>query len=96
MAQEAQSRAVFEQRLAEHAEKNPEFRKKLLQDPKGAVAELLGMDLPGDLKLVVHEEDESTLHFVLPPASGELNVSDLSGISGGLCWSDCDIFVPAR
>ncbi len=84
-----QSRAEFERRLVEKASNDNEFRKKLIDSPKDTLMELLGMELPADLILKVHEEDENTLHFVLPLASGEISSAELAGISGGMCWSDC-------
>lgn len=84
-----QSRSEFEQRLMEFMEEHPEFREKLQQDPKAAIAQFLGAELPEDLNIVVHEEDESTLHFVLPPAGDQLSAAEMSSMSGGVCWSDC-------
>lgn len=77
------SRGQFEQRLAEMASEKPEFRKKLLADPKGAIAEFLKTHLPAELTVVVHEEDENTMHFVLPPAGDELSAAELAGVVGG-------------
>lgn len=83
------SREEFEERLAALAAKNPEFRKALLNAPKEALTSLLGQDLPAELTVAVHEEDASTLHFVLPPAGNELTAAEMTNVSGGVCWSDC-------
>lgn len=83
------SRSEFEERLVEHAAQNPEFRKALINDPQDAISTLLGMSLPESVSIVVHEEDENTLHFVLPPTEGALSNSELLSVSGGVCWSDC-------
>lgn len=65
------------------AHEDPEFKKKLLSDGNKAVKELTGKDLP--IKYIVHDADEKHLAFVLPEAkSGELDESDLSGVSGGV------------
>lgn len=93
-----QSRAEFEQRLADKAASDPDFRQKLKSEPKAAIADLLGLDLPDGINVAIHEEDADTLHFVLPPIGDELNASELSGVSGGggACWSDCgcETFMP--
>lgn len=81
------SRAEFEQRLVEFAENNPQFRGMLQKDPKTAVAQFLGAEIPDDLNIVVHEENESTLHFVLPPAGDQLSAAEMAAVSGGVCWS---------
>lgn len=83
------NRAEFEQRLAEFAEQSPEFREKLKSAPKEALSTLMGMDLPDGMNIVVHEEDENTLHFVLPPVGEELTAVEMTSVSGGVCWSNC-------
>lgn len=84
-----QSRTEFEQRLIDKASADSTFREKLKSDPKGAINELMGMDLPDELSITVHEEDESTLHFVLPPAGDELNSAEMVETVGGICWDHC-------
>lgn len=51
------------------AMKDPKFRQNLLKDPKGAIQQVWGVQLPVDLKIVVHEEGAKELHLVLPDAS---------------------------
>lgn len=63
-------RIAFEQRLVEIAAFNPHFRSWLLQDPRTAVENVLGVRLPKDLNVVVTEESQNTLHFVLPHKGG--------------------------
>lgn len=84
------SRSEFEERLVELAGRNPELRKQLLTAPKEAIADILRTDFPDGLDIHVHEEDKNTLHFVLPNPGDELNAAELSGVSGGLCWGNCD------
>lgn len=89
-----QSRAEFEKRLLRFVAENPDFREKVKKDPKGAMGEFLGAVLPDDLNIVVHEEDRTTLHLVLPPRDEELSAAEMAGVSGGVCWSDsCEMFV---
>ena len=57
------------------------FRSRLLADPKGAIGDELGVNLPASLAVKVHEEDASTRHLVLPPAS-RLSEGDLQAVAG--------------
>ena len=61
---------------------NEGFRARLLDDPKGAIGQELGITLPASLSIEVHEEDGRTGHLVLPPAS-RLSEGDLQAVSGG-------------
>ena len=72
--------------LVEKCWKDPEFKKQILADPKGMLERHLGKQLPGDLKIFVHEENAETLHFSLPPAptnATELSDEDLEKVAGG-------------
>ena len=73
----------------EKAQKDPEFKKKLISDGNKAVKELTGKDLP--IKFTVHDTDAKHLVFILPEVmSGELNESSLSGVSGGVEFLDSE------
>lgn len=48
------------------------FRDELLRDPRGVVERELGVRLPENVKLNVHEETPDELHFVLPPRPAAL------------------------
>lgn len=85
----AHSRADFENKLIKLAQKYPEFRKKLIENPSVTVAKYFNMEIPEELKVMIHEENEKTVHFVLPPQGGELNATEMASVSGGVCWSDC-------
>jgi hypothetical protein len=93
-----ESRRQVEQGLYDLAQKDPEFRSKLTSDPKGALSQLFGGQLPEDLNVQVHQEDANTIHIVLPnttpvagsataDAAGTLGVTYCSGCSGS--WSTC-------
>lgn len=87
-----QSRDEFEEKLINMlaAASDPQAaRAKLISNPKAAFEDLLGMELPEEVKIAVHEEDANTLHFVLPPVSDELNAAELAAVSGGACWDNC-------
>lgn len=48
------------------------FRAELLRDPRGVVERELGIGLPANITLNVHEETPDELHFVLPPRPSAL------------------------
>ena len=64
------------------AARDGDFRARLLSDPKGAVADQLGVELPETLDIAVHEESATTAHLVLPPAAA-LNEGELTAIAAG-------------
>ncbi len=80
------SRAEFEQFLIECAVQHPEFKDRLLKDPKRAISEFSDMKLPAELNVVVHEETRNTLHLVLPYGGSQLNAAELMRVTGS-CWS---------
>jgi len=76
----------LETALIEKCWKDPEFKKQVVTDPKGMLERHSRQKLPADLKIFIHEEDASTLHFSLPPAPSnttELSDEDLAKVAGG-------------
>jgi hypothetical protein len=72
--------------LIEKAWNDPEFKAKVVRDPKGMLEQYLGKALPQDVKIYVHEEDNNTLHFSIPPTPSkmaELSDDDLAKVAGG-------------
>ena len=65
------------------AAEDADFRARLLSDPKGAIAQELGVTIPASLSIEVHEESDATAHLILPPDS-RLSEGDLQTVSGGL------------
>ena len=85
-AQPAISKRDLETRLIEKAWKDPEFKREVVADAKGTLERHLGRKLPANLTIVVHEEDQNTLHFSIPPAPSnvsELSDDELESVSGG-------------
>ena len=83
------SRAEAEQRIRARAESDAGFRDQLRADPRAALAAELGVDIPDEVTVHVHEESLSEVHLVLPPATQDLSDADLEMVSGGLAWGDC-------
>ena len=61
------------------------FRARLTADPKAAVKEAFGVDLPESLTVHVHEDGPLSAHLVLPPAA-DLSDADLETVTAGH-WS---------
>ena len=80
------TRAELDADLISKAAEDEGFRSLLREDPRKAVSQAVGWDVPDDIKLVVHEEDSATFHLVLP-ASDRLSNSDMARISAGAMWS---------
>ncbi|MDE0064459.1 MAG: NHLP leader peptide family RiPP precursor [Gammaproteobacteria bacterium] len=74
----------LQQKLIDMADDDGAFRKRLLDDPRTAIQEGIGVELPGDFNVVVHEDDVQTAHLVLPP-SAEMTDSQLAQVTGGDC-----------
>jgi hypothetical protein len=73
------------------AERDDEFRARLLSDPRGAITEQLGVELPDTLNLKVMEENPNEVILVLPAKSqsGALRDEQLAGVAGGSSSSWC-------
>jgi hypothetical protein len=79
-------RRAIETQLIEKCWKDPEFKKRVVSDPKGMLEQHTGQKLPAALKIVVHEEDANTLHFAIPqpPTNlNELSDAELEKVAGG-------------
>jgi hypothetical protein len=59
-------------RLVKRASSDPAFRARLLETPREALAEELGVQLPGNLEVIVIEERPDRIAIVIP--------ADLSGL----------------
>jgi len=67
--------------------KNPEFKAKLLKNPRAAFDEM-GVELPEDIQLRVIEDKTNTFTFILPKAAAnvrELSDRELQKLAGGAC-----------
>ena len=71
--------------LMQKAADDDAFRAQLIADPKAAVEDALGVEIPGGFNLHVHEEDASTSHLVLPPTA-DLSEADMATAAGAGLW----------
>jgi hypothetical protein len=75
-----------QQKILERAASDPEFRTRLLQDPRAAVGEVSGVPLPPNIGIRVVEEAPGEVVLVLPAqsrsAGAQLSDSDLENVSG--------------
>ena len=69
-------------KIAGKASRDEDFRARLLEDPKGAVEQELGVSIPASMSIEVHEDGGATAHLVLPPDS-RLSKGDLQAVVGG-------------
>jgi hypothetical protein len=81
------TRKDIEAKIVALAWQDDDFRSKFVADPKRQFEERLGMTLPESLKMTAHQEDENSLHFVIPmrpqASIGELSDEDLEKVAGG-------------
>ena len=70
------------QALLDKAAADGGFRSQLVGDPKTAIKEVLGIELPDSVAIKVHEESATTAHVVLPP-SATLSADDLEAVAAG-------------
>jgi hypothetical protein len=72
-------RSELQRRIVERALADPAFRARLLETPREALADELGVDLPPDLEVVVVEERPDRIAIVLPV--------DLGGLGPDAVWA---------
>jgi len=72
------------------AMESPELKAKLIENPKGVLEFMTNFKLPEDFEIVVHEDTPNKLNIVLPSNIEELSELELSAVSGGVCWDNCD------
>lgn len=83
-----EKRREFEAVLAGHACNRAEFKDKLFSTPKSCLEDELKVRIPDTIDVVVSQEKENTLHFILPyldetMTSAELSHEQLECVQGG-------------
>jgi len=69
--------------IIRRAMEDPDFRERLVDDPRSALAETSGQEPSADLEIVVVENGPKTFHIVLPDS--DLDIEALE-VSGGYYW----------
>jgi hypothetical protein len=80
----ALTRRDLEARIIAKAWKDPNYRKRLLADPKGVLQQEIGaidpsVSLPAALQVQVHEEAPDTYHLVLPRNPKDISLGEILG-----------------
>jgi hypothetical protein len=75
----------YADRVIERAQRDESFRQQLLDDPRAAISEELGVDIPDSLEIRVIEEQPQEVVLVLPATASAREVTDeqLAGAAGG-------------
>ena len=79
-----QSAEEMRRHLIDKSIEDSDFRRQLLADPKGAIHQEFGIDVPDTIDIKVHESDMRTLHLALP-AGPDIDEEQLETIAAGLC-----------
>lgn len=70
------SGSVLQSQVIQRAWQDPDFKARLLSNPKAAIQEVLGVILPDHIKVTTVEEKSNELYFVLPPEPSDVMQSD--------------------
>ena len=65
------------------AAEDNEFRSRLIENPNAAISSEVGVDIPDEYNIAVHEDSANTTHLVLPP-SANLTDEELTKAAGGM------------
>jgi hypothetical protein len=71
--------------ILERAWRDPNFKQKLLKNPEQVLKEM-GVDLPSDKKIEIHENTDKVVHVIFPSKRGEITEEDLKRVAGGGQW----------
>ncbi|MFI5334156.1 MAG: NHLP leader peptide family RiPP precursor [Chlamydiales bacterium] len=79
-------------KIIEKVWKDPEFKKRFMQNPKAALKEM-GIQVPDNIQLNVVEEKKNSYTFVIPFSNGavreELSEKDLMKVAAGASSWPC-------
>lgn len=70
--------------IVEKAALDSDFRQQLLTEPKSTISQELGITIPENMKIMIHESDMENVHLALPP-DPNITEEQLEAISAGLC-----------
>ena len=81
------TRSEVEAIIAERIAADPAFRDTLLADPRAVLSEIIGLNIPDNVQIDLHEESLTQIHLTIP-SSEALSDADLELVAGGVCWSN--------
>ncbi len=84
-------RSSIEAEIRERAQHDPDFRARLIADPRAALAADHDLDIPESLTITVVEERSDEVVLVIPAAGtsvGELTDAELERSGGGWDWTN--------
>lgn len=58
--------------------RDEKFRKQLLSDPKKAIEKEFNISVPSDVTISVHEENDNSLHLIVPSLPPDFEAFDMS------------------
>ena len=79
---EMKSGAEMRDHIVGKAADDAAFRTRLVADPKAALTEELGVELPDSFAISVHEDSSTHVNLVLPPTE-KLDPAALEEVRGG-------------
>lgn len=83
------TKALIQNQVIQKAWENPEFRTLLLSDPKAALREAFGIDLPDHIRLTAVEESTDEFYLVIPPhPSAIIPQADRISIEPAAMWGN--------
>ena len=80
------TRTELEAELIARVADDDTFRSRLLENPREVIQEAVGVAIPEDFTIQVHEENSMTAHIVLPPG-GQLTEEELELVAGGFIYN---------
>ncbi len=63
-------------KIIQKAWEDPQFKAKLLADPKSALKDEFGLDVPEGIEVTAVEETASRYYLVIPPDPADLKSAD--------------------
>lgn len=71
----------MQEQIIAKAVADPDFRTRLVADPKAAILKEFGIAIPDKVNVEVHEDDSNSAHLVLPAAP--LTEEELALVAAG-------------
>ena len=81
------TRSQVEAMIAERIAADPDFREALIANPRAVLSEVIGLDIPDSVQVVLHDESLTQIHLTIP-SSENVSDTDLELVAGGVCWND--------